>query len=715
MNQFTPKDLLRLRREILRAAASLHEHQTRTHLAFNAIGRATAHAQTRFANRLLELASRPDATPELAELQRECLRWRLVQVHLRRYYENHLREHGEDLRRLLHYFEAESRELAETLVEKELLERHRKVLERVVLSYDRVIHWREFVEEVLSEFHQIFPFDIFFVAFSEKHGLSLRLFYPGTPTESQRQHVETWLTHQVLRRLGQSDDAVFDIEVRVLDPAPWKMKITNESMQLLCEPVPDYRQGLAGILGVAFGVCGGVSEQEEAVIRSLLAVMVIVVGSSRALANTLQELEYYALHDPLTHLYNRRHFLAMLDYELGRSRRHHHPFSLVMIDLDDFKDINDTYGHPTGDLALQEVGEILRKTVRQGDLACRLGGDEFVLLLPETASGGARTTARKLRERLRAKEIATQETSFHLTCSIGVVTYPEDGDTSESLLAHLDLATYQAKRRGKDDVCLYGEMRQAGFATGEGDSWKLREEAEVLRAALKEGRIVPYFQPILDVGTGRIVAYEVLARLLEEEGVVTPAGRFIGAIEKYGLGRELDRHIITEALSVLRVKGASTPRLFLNLSAQEIQHRNVLGFAARLCHQWRIAPSQIVFELLERDAVSDIEKVRGFIAQLRRKGFGFALDDFGSGYNSFHYLRELEFDFVKIDGAFILGIENSTKDEVLVRNLVRLCRDLGIQTVAEYVENEVLFRRLRELGVTHVQGYHIGLPRPVLE
>lgn len=711
MNRFAPKDLLRLRQEILRAAAALHEHQTRTHLTFNAIGRATAHAQTRFANRLRELASRPDATPELAELQGEYLRWRLVEAHLRPYYESHLREHGKALHRLLHYFEAESRELAETLVEKELLDRHRKVLERVVLSYERVIHWREFVDEILSEFHRIFPFDIFFIAFSEKHGLSLRLFYSGTPTASQRQHVETWLTREVLRRLDQPDDAIFDIEVRILDLAPWKM--TNEPMRLLCQPVPDYRQGLAGILGVAFGVCERISVQEEAVIQSLLAVMVIVVGSGRALANTLQELEFYAVHDPLTHLYNRRHFLAMLDYEVERSRRHKHLFSLVMIDLDDFKDINDSYGHPTGDLALQEVAEILKTTVRQGDLACRLGGDEFVLLFPETGAAGGRTIARKLLQQLRAKQIATHEASFHLTCSIGVVTYPEDGDTAESLLAHVDLAAYQAKRRGKDDVCLYGEMRRATPA-GAGEPGQLREEAEVLRTALKEGRIVPYFQPILDLGTGRIVAYEVLARLLEAEGVVTPAGRFIGAIEKYGLGRELDRHIIAQALSVLRVK-ESVPCLFLNLSAQQIQHRNVLGFAARLCRQWGITPSQIVFELLERDAVSDIEKVRGFIAQLRKKGFRFALDDFGSGYNSFHYLRELEFDFVKIDGAFILGIQTSTKDEALVRNLVRLCRDLGIESVAEHVESEALLRRLKELGVTHAQGYHIGLPRPELE
>jgi diguanylate cyclase (GGDEF)-like protein len=712
MNRFAPKDVLQLRQEILYALATLHEQQIRTHLIFGAIDSATARAQTRFANRLTELASRLDAAPELVEIQHECLRWQRVQAHLKSYYESCLRKQSESLRRLLHYFEITSRELVETLVEKELLVRHRKVLERVVLSYDRVIHWREFVEEILFELHRIFPFDIFFIAFSEKHGLSLYLFYSATPTESQRQRVETWLSREVLRRLGQPDDSAFDIKVRMLDLAPWK--VTEDSLQLLCQPVPDYRQGLAGILGVAFGMCGEISAQEEEVIRSLLAVIVIVVGSSRTLSHTLQELEYYALHDPLTHLYNRRHFLAMLDYEIGRSRRHHHPFSLLMIDLDDFKDINDTYGHPTGDVALQEVAEILRTTVRQGDLVCRLGGDEFVLLLPETAAAGARTTARKLRERLRAKEIATSETSFHLTCSIGGVTYPADGDTATSLLAHLDLAIYEAKRRGKDEVCLYEEMRQAGFATNE-DLGKLREEAEVLRVALKEGRIVPYFQPIREIKTGRIVAYEVLARLLEKEGGVIPAGRFIGAIEKYGLGRELDRHIIAQALSILREKGEFAPRLFLNLSAQEIQHRNILGFAARLCHQWRIAPGQIVFELLERDAVSDIEKVRMFIAQLRKKGFRFALDDFGSGYNSFHYLRELEFDFVKIDGAFIRGIETSFKNDVLVRNLARLCRELGIQTVAEHVESEAILRRLQKLGITHAQGYHLGLPRSELE
>lgn len=203
------------------------------------------------------------------------------------------------------------------------------------------------------------------------------------------------------------------------------------------------------------------------------------------------------------------------------------------------------------------------------------------------------------------------------------------------------------------------------------------------------------------------------ARMRTPEGETVSAGMFIETVEKYGLGRELDRSIITQALHRMqahRQTGAPPRRLFINLSAQEIQGRGVLAFAEALCNQLALAPQQLVFEVLERDAIGDMTNMRKFLANLRGKGFAFALDDFGSGYNSFHYLRELHFEYVKIDGAFVRNIVDSAIDRALVRNLAKLCQELGIRAVAESVESEDILTMLQEMGIDYVQGYHIGMP-----
>ncbi len=217
----------------------------------------------------------------------------------------------------------------------------------------------------------------------------------------------------------------------------------------------------------------------------------------------------------------------------------------------------------------------------------------------------------------------------------------------------------------------------------------------------------------MDCKTGELFACETLARLIEPNGEILSAGVFIEAMEKYGMGRELDRSILKNAFQAKREqmrRGGAPTRLFLNLSAQEIQGRGILSYAEDLCNAYEIPPQLIVFEILERDAIGDMTNMRKFLTNLRAKGFAFALDDFGSGYNSFHYLRELHFDFVKIDGAFVRNILNSKIDYALVHNLSNLCQDIGIKTVAEFVENQSIFDELKNMGIDYAQGFHISLP-----
>ncbi len=612
------------------------------------------------------------------------------------------------LKQIMLDFRSTVDDLASTLVEKDLFERQSTVLESIILSHEKVSQWKLFVQEILSGFHAIFPFNFFFIAFAEEHGLSLFVYFLGDHTDEVKSQVRNQLARDMLTKLKLPEDAPLDIEEFQIDAEGRFDSI--EDVKMITVPVPELEAlNLAGMLGVAYGSMQQLTSQEASVIRSILAVMVMVVGSSKALNRTLSELEYYSNHDPLTGLHNRRYFNDMLEYEVGRSERHGHEFSILMLDLDDFKDINDTYGHPCGDSTLTGVADSLRSVVRKGDLATRLGGDEFAIILTETNKEGGIIVAEKLRAELRAAEFsAPNGKTFHITTSIGIVTYPGDAQNISDLMTGVDIGLYRAKKLGKDAVCS-PELVENQIQ----ESRTIRDHAETLRKSLHDGHIVPFFQPIIDCKTGKPFAYETLARLCQPDGTTLSAGMFIETIEKYGLGRELDRIIISKGLAAMKEKiqrGDSDIKLFINLSAQEIQGRGILGYAEAMCQEIGIPAKNVVFEILERDAVGDMTHMRKFLTDLRKKGFSFALDDFGSGYNSFHYLRELHFDFVKLDGSFVRNVLNSKIDHALVNNLSRLCQDLGILMVAEYVESKEIMEAIQAMGVDYAQGYYLGMP-----
>ncbi len=717
-----PQNLEEMRQHVLERFSDLFENHTRTNLFAMNLARLVHDSHLEMTGNLKQgIRQIENGMPDNAEKKSviECLveanssssrlDQSLALLFLER--QRQREKNGDNLKQLLFDFNRMVEGFAGTLIEKDLLERQSQVLETIVLSHEKVSQWKAFVQEILSGFHSIFPFKYFFIAFAEEKGLSLYLYYLGDFSDQARMLARTNLVEQVIVKLGLPVDAPLDIEeFHVLTPSEHS-ELPACDIEMITVPVPDLEMpNLGGLLGVAFGSMRKLSIQEESVIRSTLAVMVMVVGSSRTLSRTLSELEYYSTHDPLTGLHNRRYFHDMIHYEEGRSERHNHKFSVLMLDLDDFKDVNDTYGHPCGDMVLKQVAETICSAMRKGDIATRIGGDEFAVILTETGREGAIIVAEKLRTELRGIAFQSPEGKlFHITTSIGMVTFPEDGGNVSDLMAGVDIGLYRAKAMGKDGVGMLESAKdhiQVGRNT--------RDNAEKLRQALKSGRIIPYYQPIFDTRSGEVFAFETLARLKEEGGEIVSAGIFIETIEKYGLGRELDRGILQKALTAMTNtlnKNKEPSRLFINLSSQEIQGRGILGYAEQLCVELKLPPSEIVFEITERDAISDMTNMRKFLSNLREKGFSFALDDFGSGYNSFHYLRELHFDYVKIDGAFVRNILNSKIDCILVRNLTRMCQEMGILTVAEFVESREILNALKEMGVDYVQGFYLGLPR----
>ncbi|MDD2668754.1 MULTISPECIES: bifunctional diguanylate cyclase/phosphodiesterase [Zoogloea] len=712
-----------MRQRVLESFAALFESQMRTRRFASSITELTRDTQaellgslresiTRIADLKLDSRAQDGIVAGLQRAVARCERFDqthslLVEERRRQWLSN-----SRDLQHVMLEFNRTSSELAGTLIEKDLLERQSQVLETIVLSHEKVTQWKAFVQEVLRGFHEFFPFDVFFIAFAEENILSLYIYYMGDYPDEVKASARSSLARDMIAQLALPADVPLDIEEFQVAHRKGRALSDVEDIRMITVPVPDLEaSNLAGLLGIAYASLEGLTPQESSVIHSILAVMVMVVGSSKALSRTLSELEYYSTHDPLTGLHNRRYFNEILGYEVGRSERHNHQFSILMLDLDDFKDVNDTYGHPCGDRVLQQVADRMRASMRNGDLATRIGGDEFAIILVETGVEGALVVAEKLRTELRQMTFEGEEDKyFHVTTSIGVVTYPSDARSISDLMAGVDLGLYRAKELGKDTIGTLESVKDRVNA-----SRLTRDYAEKLRVSLREGRVVPYYQSIFDCRTGEPFAYETLARIIEPDGRTLSAGTFIDTIEKYGLGRDLDRTIIAQAMHAARARlDADKPpfRIFINLSAQEIQGRGILGYAEQLCTELGIPPNVIVFEILERDAIGDMTHMRKFLSDLRKKGFLFALDDFGSGYNSFHYLRELTFDYVKIDGAFVKNIVRSKVDRTLVHNLTRLCQELGILTIAEFVESEDILQALRGMGVDYAQGFHLGMPAP---
>jgi diguanylate cyclase (GGDEF)-like protein len=708
--------LSRFRDRMLGKLASLLEGHVRNWNFGEEMGTFVARENAEFDAAMSHLERHPqDAAGgrEALAVAHRCRDVRAAMALLVRERQRQWRHNGDELRDLILELNRLVDELEDTLIDKDLLERQSQVLRNIILSHERISQWKDFVQEILADFHKFFPFRMFFIAFAEEHGLSLYIYYMGSFDEAAHRTARQRLAQEMLARLGLPQDSLLEIEeFQVFEQA---VPAHINGVDLLTVSVPQTLPGLEGVLGVGYAPMEGMGAREREIVRSILAVMVMVVGSSKALSRTMAELEYHSVHDPLTGLHNRRYFNEMLAHELARSVRHQHEFAILSLDLDNFKDINDSFGHARGDEVLKELAEELRRQVRKGDILARLGGDEFAVLLAETGKDGAFEVAEHMRQAVREVVFhGPRGEPFHVTLSIGVVCFPTDADSEEDLMAGVDMALYRSKEQGRDTV-----SSAESIAHNLQRSRLVRANVERLRTALREERLFPYYHRIVKTSDGSLHAHEALARLREPDGEIVPAGTFIETLERYGMGWELDRLMVRRALAAVRdhaqATGESGTRIFINLSAQEIQGKGLLNHAEETCRALALPPERVVFEIVERDAISDMTNMRRFLSDLREKGFSFALDDFGSGYNSFHYLRELHFDYVKIDGAFVRNILHSRTDYALVKNLTRLCQDLGIRTIAEFVESAEILDSVREMGVDYAQGYHLGMPRPALD
>jgi len=415
-------------------------------------------------------------------------------------------------------------------------------------------------------------------------------------------------------------------------------------------------------------------------------------------------LEDLSVRDPLTRLYNRRKFDEFLDHEIERTKRHGHSFCLAQIDLDDFKNINDTFGHPIGDLVLKELASVLRHEIRRTDVVARIGADEFAVLLPETDLAEGAKVAEKLRQTVANLALGLPVGGVRITASIGLVSYPDNANDIHRLAIAADVAIYKAKRLGKNQVAMIGASDDTTSV--------IFSQGEMVRTALAEGRLVPFFQPIVSVADGSVAAYEVLARVVDGTKAIC-ANDFIEAAEELGLAGEIDDAVFDGALAALASGALGHAKVFVNLSAKSLTNRDrMLSLPQRLAAAG-ISPERIVLEITEREALPHFGDVVAVVNELRAQGLAFALDDFGSGFSSFLYLKYITVDYVKIEGSFIRQVVTDSRDRIMVEHIHSMAHRFGMVTIAEFVEDEETLELLREIGIDLCQGYHVGMPEAV--
>jgi diguanylate cyclase (GGDEF)-like protein/PAS domain S-box-containing protein len=415
-----------------------------------------------------------------------------------------------------------------------------------------------------------------------------------------------------------------------------------------------------------------------------------------------------ATHDALTGLPNRGLLIDRLTQTLAVAQRSGSSTGLIFVDLDDFKEINDTEGHAAGDIVLHQVAQRLLSAVRPMDSVSRLGGDEFVTLLPAVA-GSADVIAVATRiAAVMGSPIELGHGPVSVRASIGIsVTEPSAGEEDpdpDRLLSQADTAMYHAKSLGGARTEFFDSDRTPTVRQADRDMWNGR-----IRQALDDDRFVLHRQPIVKLATGEVVQHELLLRMRDESDHLIRPLAFLPTAERSGLITEIDHWVIAQAARI----AAGGQSVGVNLSATAAGDPRLLDLIDRELRKHAADPSKLAFEIAETAVVRDMDRATVLAERLRALGCAFALDDFGTGFASFTYLERLPVQYLKIDSEFVTDVVRSKRDMFVVRAIVALAGDFGQQTIAEGVEDEQTAGLLQELGVTFAQGYLFGRPEPI--
>ncbi|TCV85407.1 putative bifunctional diguanylate cyclase/phosphodiesterase [Sulfurirhabdus autotrophica] len=554
---------------------------------------------------------------------------------------------------------------------------------------------------------------------------------PGNTNASKRAHLSLLLAY-----LNESNDAVFVID------SCMHLLMSNKTLANWLADSSSHANIASRLIGIEESIVqfslqlqaalAGTSPRFECLIRpegglprwveiSLNSVNIPdheteILGVVRDISvhkSEVTQLKHQAIHDELTGLLNRREFTRRLQFLMSESNLVHH--TLLYLDLDQFKIVNDTCGHIAGDELLSQLAAIIQKQMRTTDTLARLGGDEFGVIFENCAQEVGIVKASAILDAISNFQFDWDGKHFKIGVSIGVASITPNSDGSECVLSSADAACYVAKEKGRNRIQVFASDEECSFRRREMD-WISR-----ITDAFEADRFRLYYQHILPVTSGYACYehHEILLRMLDDGGNPIPPSEFILAAEKYHLMPLIDRWVIRTLFAhksrcLMNGEhygdGQSGPLCSINLSGASLNDDFFLDFLKDQIIEHDIPPHLICFEVTETVAINNLTKVAKFMSELRADGFRFALDDFGSGMSSFAYLKSLPVDFLKIDGSIIVDMANNNTDYLMVEAIYQIAKAMKIQTIAEYVENNSIMDKLKLIGVDFAQGYEIHTP-----
>ncbi len=628
--------------------------------------------------------------------------------------------------------------IQEITVDKNIFEFEINLLEKFIITSDLVLNWKSSVFYILREFNKAINVYNIFTVFVNESVLEINVFWNDPPSEEAKESFNMLIKKRIIENDEKFKEYAQNLEQIVITHevsfCDWDIAASEGgSLKIIdtgdCGPSYNLNGGVDGHGGlllqtkeimlnapqvngiVGIGIqSGGQNSAKMLVINAILTSLINVIGSAKAIYKYTQDLEFYATRDGLTKLYNQRVFLEFLSNAVHRAKRNNGIFAFVLIDLDNFKSINDNYGHKIGDKILQGIAEILSQNKRGEDILARYGGDEFVMILQDASEEDTYKIMERIRQKIFSFELidTVSGDNVKITASIGISGFPNSASNEDDLFILADNMMYKAKMSGKNAVHIFQENDFKLILK------EINEKKGIIMNAIKNNLILPYFQPIKALSDGEsqsdICFNELLMRININGNIIT-AGEFIETAENMGVAHNMDLLLIEKAFKKISDENYSGS-IFINISPKSVIISDYINSVKGCALKYGINPQNIVLEITERDTVKNISLLEKFVYNLKFEGFKFAIDDFGSGYNSFLYLKYLPVDFIKIDGEFSRGIVKAGKkiDRAVIMSLVTIAKELNIKTIAEYIESAEILKAVKELGVDFAQGFYIGRP-----
>lgn len=598
------------------------------------------------------------------------------------------------------------KKLKEVATDRDLLEFKVRLLDKLIITSDVIKDWREYIKGLLIEINTIIKVCYLFVIFKVgEESYDIEIFWINEPSAKTKEVFEEMIYQRVKESPYFNELAHLRIHHRIakIDKEIRPMELSEEMIDLQTKSLILTTPEIGGIVGMGIHSLLDQDPIRYMVIESILTRLINVIGSIKTTYKYTKELEYYATRDPLTNLYNQRVFREFLEYEIGRAARHDYKFGLLMIDFDNFKMINDKFGHEFGDNLLIKFANEMREVLRSEDIIARYGDDEFVVIAPKADSEQVYLIAQRIRDKVKDMELISPNGKMvRVSVSIGFAIFPDHGKNLEEMFAIADNMVYKTKRSGKDGISIPAEDDIIDSLN------RMNQKIDLVLDSIEKGSIVPFFQPIKSLTNNNTEIYELLMRI-EKDGEYIAAFEFIETAETLNIIHKMDYVTIDRALAKTKSAGYQG-YIFINISPKALIVGGFIPKIKELTKKYDFPCEKLIVEIKEQDSVKNITLLEKFVLNLKMEGFKFAIDDFGSGFWSFRYLKRLPIDYIKIDGKFIQNLTKDRANRAFAKSIVTLAKELNTKTVAKYVENKEVLDEVRKLGIDFAQGYYIGKP-----